>query len=40
VLTHMDVPLDYATLRRELPAGVEPGYDGLTIEVSEGQASN
>jgi phosphoribosyl 1,2-cyclic phosphate phosphodiesterase len=40
VLTHMDVPLDYATLRRELPAGVEPGYDGLTIEVSEDQASN
>jgi len=32
VLTHMDIPLDYATLRRNLPAGVEPGYDGLTIE--------
>jgi phosphoribosyl 1,2-cyclic phosphate phosphodiesterase len=32
VLTHMDVPLDYATLRHELPAGVEPGYDGLTLE--------
>ena len=39
VLTHMDVPLDYATLRRELPAGVEPGYDGLTIELSRGQES-
>lgn len=35
VLTHMDIPLDYATLRRELPPGVEPGYDGLTIEVNE-----
>jgi phosphoribosyl 1,2-cyclic phosphate phosphodiesterase len=34
VLTHMDVPLDYATLRRELPAGVEPGYDGLTLDVA------
>jgi phosphoribosyl 1,2-cyclic phosphate phosphodiesterase len=34
VLTHMDVPLDYAALCRELPAGVEPGFDGLTIEVN------
>jgi phosphoribosyl 1,2-cyclic phosphate phosphodiesterase len=33
VLTHMDESLDYATLRRELPAGVEPGYDGLVIEL-------
>jgi phosphoribosyl 1,2-cyclic phosphate phosphodiesterase len=33
VLTHMDVQLDYATLRREVPEGVEPGYDGLTVEV-------
>jgi len=35
ILTHMDRDLDYDTLRRELPAGVEPGYDGLVIEVSE-----
>ncbi len=33
VLTHMDVDLDYMTLRRALPAGVEPGYDGLVIEL-------
>jgi phosphoribosyl 1,2-cyclic phosphate phosphodiesterase len=33
ILTHMDVQLDYETLRRELPAGVEPGYDGLVIET-------
>ncbi len=33
VLTHMDESLDYATLRRELPPGVEPGFDGLVIEV-------
>jgi phosphoribosyl 1,2-cyclic phosphate phosphodiesterase len=32
VLTHMDVQLDYATLSRELPPGVEPAYDGLTLE--------
>ena len=33
VLTHMDESLDYATLRAELPPGVEPGYDGLVIEL-------
>jgi phosphoribosyl 1,2-cyclic phosphate phosphodiesterase len=33
VLTHMDQSMDYATLRRELPAGVEPGYDMLTVEL-------
>jgi phosphoribosyl 1,2-cyclic phosphate phosphodiesterase len=33
VLTHMDESLDYATLCHELPAGVEPGYDGLVIEL-------
>jgi phosphoribosyl 1,2-cyclic phosphate phosphodiesterase len=29
----MDGALDYETLRRELPPGVEPAYDGLQIEV-------
>jgi phosphoribosyl 1,2-cyclic phosphate phosphodiesterase len=33
ILTHMDESLDYETLRRMLPAGVEPGYDGLTVEL-------
>jgi len=33
ILTHMDESLDYETLRRALPAGVEPGYDGLVIEI-------
>ncbi len=32
-LTHMHVDLDYETLRRELPANVEPAYDGLTMEL-------
>ncbi|MEM1306179.1 MAG: MBL fold metallo-hydrolase [Pseudomonadota bacterium] len=32
ILTHMHVDLDYDTLRRELPAGVEPAYDGMTID--------
>lgn len=33
VLTHMDESLDYESLRRILPPGVEPGYDGLILEV-------
>ena len=32
-LIHMDQSMDYATLRAELPSGVEPGYDGLEMEV-------
>lgn len=28
-LTHMDHSMDYAELSAELPAGVEPGFDGL-----------
>ncbi len=31
VLTHMDQSMDYAALSAELPAGVEPGHDGLEI---------
>lgn len=33
VLTHMGPEFDYQRLRRELPSGVEPGYDGMVIEV-------
>jgi phosphoribosyl 1,2-cyclic phosphate phosphodiesterase len=33
ILTHMDESLDYAALSRELPPGVEPGYDGMRIEI-------
>jgi phosphoribosyl 1,2-cyclic phosphate phosphodiesterase len=33
VLTHMTVELDYEALRRTLPPHVEPGYDGMVIEV-------
>lgn len=32
ILTHMTWDMDYDTLCRELPDGVEPGYDGLVIE--------
>jgi phosphoribosyl 1,2-cyclic phosphate phosphodiesterase len=34
ILTHMDESLDYGTLKRELPEGVEPGYDGLIADLS------
>lgn len=33
VLTHMHIDLDYATLKAELPEGVEPAYDGMVIEL-------
>ena len=35
VLTHMDQSLDYRELSAELPAGVEPGYDGLAVELAD-----
>ena len=35
VLTHMDNGMDYATLCNELPDGVEPGFDGLTIDLGD-----
>lgn len=31
ILTHLHVDLDYEALKRELPANVEPAYDGMTI---------
>ena len=33
VLIHMDNSMDYRTLCDELPEGVEPGYDGLEMEL-------
>jgi phosphoribosyl 1,2-cyclic phosphate phosphodiesterase len=33
ILTHMDQSMDYAALCRTLPDGVEPGYDGMILEV-------
>jgi phosphoribosyl 1,2-cyclic phosphate phosphodiesterase len=29
ILTHLHIDLDYETLRRELPANIEPAYDGM-----------
>ncbi len=33
ILTHMSHDFDYQTLKASLPAGVEPGYDGLVITL-------
>jgi len=33
ILTHMDASMDYRTLLDELPEGVEPGYDGMEIDL-------
>jgi phosphoribosyl 1,2-cyclic phosphate phosphodiesterase len=33
ILTHMDQSMDYRELSAELPAGVAPGYDGLTLDL-------
>ncbi len=36
ILTHLHVDLDYEALRRELPAHVEPAYDGMVIGFDGG----
>jgi len=33
VLTHMNHDMDYAAVAARCPPGVEPGYDGLTLEI-------
>jgi len=32
ILTNMHIDLDYQRLKRELPAGVEPAYDGMVLQ--------
>lgn len=32
ILTNLHIDMDYETLRRELPAGIEPAYDGMRFE--------
>jgi phosphoribosyl 1,2-cyclic phosphate phosphodiesterase len=34
VLTHMNHTLDYQELASRCPPGVEPGYDGLVVEIA------
>jgi phosphoribosyl 1,2-cyclic phosphate phosphodiesterase len=33
ILTNLHMDLDYEALKRELPEGVEPAYDGMKLEV-------
>ncbi len=33
ICTHLSVDMDYETLRRELPEGAVPAYDGMQFEV-------
>ena len=35
ILTNMHSDLDYEELRKQLPDGVEPGYDGMRVEFGE-----
>jgi phosphoribosyl 1,2-cyclic phosphate phosphodiesterase len=34
VLTHMHIDLDYESLKRALPPGVEPSYDGMVLTTA------
>ncbi len=33
VLTHMGVDMDWAWLQANLPSGIEPGFDGMVLEL-------
>jgi phosphoribosyl 1,2-cyclic phosphate phosphodiesterase len=35
ILTNLHIDLDYETLRRELPEGVEPAYDGMRMNATK-----
>ena len=37
VLTHMGLDMDFRQLRRSLPEGVEPAFDGMVLDVPEGE---
>lgn len=34
VLTHMGTDMDHATLSARLPPGIEPGHDGMRLEIA------
>ena len=34
ILTNMHIDMDYNSLRAQLPAGVEPAFDGMTVEIA------
>ena len=33
ILTNMHVDMDYETLRKSLPSGVEPAHDGMIVQA-------
>ncbi len=35
ILTHMGHEMDYQTLKENLPEGIEPAYDGMTVEITD-----
>ena len=35
VLTHMGTDMDWAWMQHRLPAGVEPAWDGMVLEVAD-----
>ena len=34
ILTNLHIDMDYATLAKTLPEGVEPAHDGLRVEIA------
>jgi phosphoribosyl 1,2-cyclic phosphate phosphodiesterase len=34
ILTHMGMDLDWAWMRANLPDGIEPGFDGMRVEIA------
>jgi len=40
VLTHMGTDMDWAWLKANLPPRVEPGYDGMTLEITQGTSGD
>lgn len=40
ILTHMGVAMDWASLCAILPDGVEPAYDGLSIDLPDPPRAN
>jgi phosphoribosyl 1,2-cyclic phosphate phosphodiesterase len=35
ILTNLHTDMDYATLRQTLPDGIEPAFDGMTVELDD-----
>jgi len=40
ILTNMHIDLDYHSLTKELPDGVIPGYDGLSVSLEPGKPAS